>query len=189
MKSKAILLILAAVFLLFSDSYSQYLRNDRINLKQDLTLNSTSKSSDAKFFLGTGLGFAFVSSNSGIAVSMFSELKFDKFSFVPIANYWKVDNRSNFQMAALARYTFTMSNVNPYIDGGIGFNFYDNKEPSINESFTKIGLDIGAGMDFPGLIENAVVFVDGKYKVIISNSKKEGNIESYTLTGGIKFIL
>lgn len=187
MKSKVILSILAIVFLYFSDANSQYLQlNNGTNLKQDSKLTSISKPPESKFTLGAGIGFAFNSGNTGVAVSMFSEMKFDKFSFVPSANYWKVEKRANFEMGALGRYTFSASNIKPYIDAGLGFNFYDNKE--IDDSFTKLGLSIGGGVDFNDVLENAIIFIDGKYKVIVSNGK-EGNIESYTLIGGIKFIL
>lgn len=189
MKSKIILLVFALVLLFSGNSYSQYLKYDKINLKQELKSNSVTlnqvKPPESKFTLGIGLGFAFNEGATGVAVSMFTEMKFEKFSFVPIANFWKVENKTNFEMAGMGRYTFKASNMNPYVDAGIGLNFYDNKNI---ESFTKVGLDLGAGIDFPGLIENAIVFVDGKYKIIISNGI-EGNIYSYTLTGGLKFLL
>jgi hypothetical protein len=188
MKSKIILFVLAAVFFVSGNIYSQYLKSDKINLKQELKSGSVTmnqvKPTESKITLGIGIGFAFYE-GTGVAVSMFSEMKFDKFSFVPAANFWKVENTANFEMAGIGRYTFKASNMNPYVDAGIGLNFYDKKNV---ESFTKVGLDLGAGIDFPGLIENAIVFVDGKYKIIISNGI-EGNIYSYTLTGGLKFLL
>jgi hypothetical protein len=187
MKSKVIPVTVFIFFLFTTVSFSQYLNQDvKLNLKKDLNKVSAVKPAGANVTLGAGLGFAFVKGNTGAAVAMFSELKFDKFSFVPTASYWKVEDRSNFEMAALGRYTLTSTNMRPYFDAGIGFNFYDNN--NTGTSFTKIGLSIGAGLDFPNLIENAVVFIDGKYKVII-NDDEERNIEGYTLIGGIKFIM
>ena len=187
MKSKTFLAAIAFLLLSVSVSYSQYLNQDvKLNLKKNINTVSAVKPAGANVTLGAGLGFAFVKGNTGAAVAMFSELKFDKFSFVPTASYWKVEDRSNFEMAAIGRYTLTSTNMRPYFDAGIGFNFYDNN--NTGTSFTKIGLSIGAGLDFPNLIENAVVFIDGKYKVII-NDDEERNIEGYTLIGGIKFLM
>jgi len=186
MKSKLILVLLTLSFLTTNVLYSQFLKNDsKINLKKDLLYNPEIISSkNSKVALGIGAGFAFYSNKTGVAISMFSEIFLDNFSFVPQADYWKVEDKSNFEMAGLARLYFPMTNMKPYVDGGIGINFYDDKEK--NESFTKLGLDVGAGLDFQGVFENANIFVDAKYKIIISET---GNIYGYTLIGGIKFPL
>lgn len=187
MKSKIIQAIIISILLSVSVSNAQYLNQDiKLNLKKDFNLIPNVKAPASKFTLGAGLGFAFVKANTGAAVSMFSEMKFDKFAFVPSASYWKVEERSNFEMAALGRYTLTSTNMRPYFDAGVGLNFYDNNKTDV--SFTKVGLSLGAGLDFPDLIENAIIFVDGKYKVIINN-EDERNIEGYTILGGIKFIM
>ena len=136
-----------------------------------------------KMGLGVHTGFAFEESSNGFAIGLLAEIALSGFSVTPQANYWKVNQDNNFEMAGLMRLKFPMAAVEPYLDGGIGINFLDQKDEN---SLTKLGVDIGGGVEFPNVGSNYSIFIDGKYKIII---KDNGNISGYTLTGGIKFSL
>lgn len=182
MAKKLLFLIVLLVYCFASSSEAQYKENNFRNLY--LELRNLKTVPPSKVDLGIGAGFSFFNNKTGFAVGMFSEIKVESFSIVPQANYWKIDNTSNFEMAGLARLNFQTSTFKPYVDGGIGINFYDDKNE--NESFTKLGVDIGAGINFEGIFDKNIIFVDGKYKIIISDT---GNKYSYTLIFGIKFPL
>lgn len=180
--NKKIFLIIAILYLLNSITTAQYQttnsRDQKLNLKNIITNPSS------RVDLGIGAGFSFFNNKTGFAVGMFSEIKLESFSIVPQANYWKIDNTSNFEMAGLVRYNIQTSSIKPYVDGGIGINFYDDKDKK--ESFTKLGVDVGGGLNFEGIFEKNILFVDAKYKIIISDT---GNKYGYTLTFGVKFPL
>ena len=139
--------------------------------------------------LGLSAGFARFQS-TGMSVGMFAEIKTESFSLVPQANYWKVDNMNNFEMAGLVRLRFKTGTMEPYVDGGIGINFLNDKTglvatPSTPEkNDTKVGLDLGGGIDFVGG-GNYSLFFDAKYKIIVGDP----NIKGMVLSGGIKFSL
>ncbi len=180
--NKKILSLIAILYLFSSFSFAQY---KEINFKDSkLNLKNLTTAPSSRVDLGVGAGFSFFNNKTGFAVTMFSEIKLESFSIVPQANYWKIDNTSNFEMAGLARLNLQTSSLKPYFDGGIGINFYDDKDKK--ESFTKLGVDIGAGINFEGIFEKNIIFVDGKYKIIISDT---GNKYGYTLLFGIKFPL
>jgi hypothetical protein len=141
-------------------------------------------------FLGGGAGLAYFKSNSGLNLTLFAEVKTETFSFVPQANYWKVDDENNFEAAGLVRIRFKSSSIEPYVDGGLGINFYNSKDKGITESKTKVGLDLGGGLDFLGIGSNYSIFIDLKYKIIIdARNTDPNNLAGYTLTGGIKFYM
>ncbi len=179
--NKKIFLVIALLYLVNFLSNAQYIGNNYQDTKLSLK-NLTAPAS--RVDLGIGAGFSFFNNKTGYAVGMFSEIKLESFSIVPQANYWKIDNISNFEMAGLARINFQTTSIKPYVDGGIGVNFYDDKDKK--ESFTKLGVDVGAGINFEGIFEKNIIFVDGKYKIIISDT---GNKYGYTLIFGIKFPL
>lgn len=179
--NKKIFLVIALLYLVNFLSNAQYIENNYKYNKLSLKNLATPTS---RVDLGIGAGFSFFNNKTGYAVGMFSEIKLESFSIVPQANYWKIDNTSNFEMAGLARLNFQTASIKPYVDGGIGVNFYDDKEKK--ESFTKLGVDVGAGLNFEGIFEKNIIFVDGKYKIIISDT---GNKYGYTLIFGIKFPL
>jgi opacity protein-like surface antigen len=140
-----------------------------------------------KMGLGVQTGFAFIESSNGFTIGLMAEIGLGGFSITPQANYWKVNEDNNFEMAALIRLKFPMTSVEPYVDGGLGLNFLDQKIDALNrESLTKLGMDLGGGVEFPNVGTNYSIYIDGKYKVII---KDNGNKSGYTLAGGIKFTL
>lgn len=135
--------------------------------------------------LGISAGFAKFES-TGLGVGMFAEIKTESFSLVPQANYWKVDKMNNFEMCGLARLRFNSGGMEPYVDGGIGINFLNDKRDATNEkNDTKIGLDLGGGLDFTSVGANYSIFFDAKYKIIVGDP----NIKGLVLSGGIKFSL
>jgi hypothetical protein len=137
--------------------------------------------------LGIQGGFARIDGNAGtgLGVGMFAEIKTESFSLVPQANYWKVDKMNNFEMAGLARLRFKAGGMEPYVDGGIGINFLNDKRDATERNDTKLGLDLGGGLDFVGVGANYSIFFDAKYKIIVGDP----NIKGLVLSGGIKFSL
>ncbi|MCE1165297.1 MAG: outer membrane beta-barrel protein [Bacteroidetes bacterium] len=133
--------------------------------------------------LGAGLGLANIENNAGFGITLFSEIKTESFSFVPQANYWKNDDRNNFEIAGLMRVRFRAATVEPYLDGGIGVNFLTDRNS--NDNRTRVGLDLGGGIDF-NAGPNYTLFADAKYKIIINNDK---NIMGFTILGGIRFTM
>ncbi|MFA5404853.1 MAG: hypothetical protein WC358_07965 [Ignavibacteria bacterium] len=135
--------------------------------------------------LGIQAGFARFES-TGLGVGMFAEIKTESFSLVPMAYYWKVDKMNNFEMCGLARLRFSTGSMEPYVDGGIGLNFLnDKRDPTSEKNDTKIGLDLGGGIDFVGVGANYSLFFDAKYKIIVGDP----NIKGVIFGGGIKFSL
>ena len=140
----------------------------------------------AKITLGFQAGGAFVEDNTGLTVGMFANVGYGSFSFVPEANYWRVENSSNFELCALARIRLSNDRkLEPYLDGGIGINFFDNKV----ETVTKVGLDVGGGLRLYDVGDNYNLIFDGKYKIIVSDVQPQGNISGYFITAGIEFSL
>ncbi len=169
-----------------STLYAQYKpetqkQNQNVEKFQNyLKLNSFTPS------VSLGLQAGFVKFEStGLGVGMFAEIKTESFSLVPMAYYWKVDNMNNFEMAGLARLRFSTGNMEPYVDGGIGINFLNDKRTTPERNDTKIGLDLGGGIDFVGMGGNYSLFFDAKYKIIVGDP----NIKGFILGGGIKFSL
>lgn len=170
----------------FSPLYAQYKseyskQNNKVErFNNYLKLNSFTPSVS----LGIQAGFARFES-TGLGVGMFAEIKTESFSLVPMAYYWKVDNMNNFEMAGLARLRFKAGGMEPYVDGGIGLNFLNDKRVLPEKNDTKIGLDLGGGIDFVGAGANYSLFFDAKYKIIVGDP----NLKGLILGGGIKFSL
>ena len=160
---------------------------DKISLNE--RVNSTYLSPNATgtiITLGVQAGGAFVEDNTGLTIGMFANVSYGGFSFVPQANYWRVENSSNFEICGLARIRLSNDRkLEPYLDGGIGINFYDNKVQTV----TKVGLDVGGGIRLYDVGTNYNLIFDGKYKIIVSDVQPQGNISGYFLTAGIEFSL
>lgn len=179
-------LILSFVFIItfFSSAYSQ---NNLDNTENNNSVSGLSTVTPlSKVALGGGLGPAFiVEGSSGLTFNFFAEIKTESFSIVPQVNYWKASDQNNFEVAGLLRLRFPTPTVEPYIDGGIGVNFLSQKINNVTDNLTKAGLDVGGGVTFPGIGPKLSLYVDGKYKIIISDP----NLSGYFITGGIKLDL
>ena len=198
MKNLLINIPIIILILLFSNSsHAQYCKTNLMYSK--LVCNDNLKySGGTEISIGVNGGFGLMSSiqqESGIALGMFAEIQMQTFSIVPQANYWKTDNQSNFELAGLARLKFKTSSIEPYIDGGIGFNIYQSKFSSSN-SITKLGIDLGGGLDNIAVGSNFSIFADAKYKIIVNedeigdpskNNSYKSNVKGYVITAGIKF--
>lgn len=185
MKKITLSFILICVFSI-STLYAQY-KTETINQNKNIErFNSYLKinSFTPTVCLGIQAGFARFES-TGMGVGMFAEIKTESFSLVPMAYYWKVDNMNNFEMAGLARLRFKTGGMEPYVDGGIGLNFLNDKRTLPERNDTKIGLDLGGGIDFVGVGANYSLFFDVKYKIIVGDP----NLKGLILGGGIKFSL
>jgi len=123
--------------------------------------------------------------NTGLALGMFAEIKTESFSLVPQANYWKTDVMNDFEMAGIVRLRFKTGGMEPYVDGGIGINFLDDKSKVTEKNDTRLGLDLGGGLDFVGAGSNYSIFIDAKYKIIVGDP----NLKGVVFSGGIKFSL
>lgn len=140
--------------------------------------------------LGAHAGMAFIEDSNGFAIGVFAEIGQGSFSVVPQANYWKIDNTNNFEISGLARLRLSSDRrLEPYVDGGLGVNFYDNG----TDNLTKLGIAVGGGIELYGIGENYNLIFDVKYKIIINDSEnngvKTGNISGFILTAGIAFPL
>lgn len=193
---KKTILALSFITLIFANtSHAQSLADidamtktaEQISLNERVTSNSLSPNvNTAVITLGFQAGGAFVEDNTGLTVGMFANVSYGSFSFVPQANYWRVENSSNFELCALARIRLSNDRkLEPYLDGGIGVNFYDNK----TETVTKVGLDVGGGLRLYDVGTNFNLIFDGKYKIIVSDVQPQGNISGYFITAGIEFSL
>lgn len=190
---RKILLTLAFLTVFYLNaSQAQYLKdltlneksNTVTNLEDGVSMLSSTPPTAANITLGVHGGAAFVKDNTGLTVGLFAEVGFGGFSFVPQANYWKAEDRTNFELCGLARIKLSNDRkLEPYIDGGIGINFYDNKK----ENITKVGLDLGGGIRLYDVGSNYNLIFDGKYKIIVSDAQPDGNISGYFLTAGIEF--
>jgi hypothetical protein len=143
-----------------------------------LNINQKSKSSGA--FGGFNIGLALIEGQAGLAIGAFAELGNGKTSFVPQANYWNTSDASNFELAGLARFMFDSKGPKPYIDGGLGVNFYN----SDSLDFTKLSIIIGGGIELDNISSSFILMFDGKYKLIINDP---GNLSCFIFTAGMKF--
>jgi len=130
--------------------------------------------------VGFNLGLASIEGKVGFAVGAFAELKTGGFSFVPQANYWSEDKQSNFELAGLARFYLSPQVLMPYIDGGLGVNFYNSDK----ENFSKLSILFGGGVELTNLGTSFNLIFDGKYKLIIND---QNNISCFVFTAGMKF--
>lgn len=183
MKLKLILSSLI-ILILFSTGYSQNRLNNVEGTDLMVSKSFSTLPPSSKIALGGGFGPSFiVQGSTGLTINFFAEIKTESFSLLPQVNYWKAGDQNNFEVAGLMRLKFKTTSLLPYVDGGIGVNFLTQKILGVSENLTKVGLDLGGGIEFPGIGPTISLYVDGKYKIIIS----EPNISGYFLTGGIKF--
>jgi len=191
---KKIKLLLSLVLLLCVTSAS-YSQNDKLNLSDFNKSDSYNKKQDLNSFvnpvitptgrvgMGVNAGFANIENGTGFAIGLFAEIKTEQFSFVPQANYWKVNKLNNFELAGLIRARFASTSIEPYVDGGIGINFLTQED---NNSVTKLGIDVGGGIELLNIAKGYTLIFDGKYKIIIQD---KNNIDGFVVTAGIKFPL
>ncbi|HRI85963.1 MAG TPA: hypothetical protein PK536_11020 [Ignavibacteria bacterium] len=130
--------------------------------------------------MGFNLGLASIEGKVGFAVGAFAELKTGGFSFVPQANYWSEGKQNNFELAGLARFYLSPQVLMPYLDGGLGVNFYNSDK----ENFSKLSILIGGGVELTNLGTSFNLIFDGKYKLIIND---QNNISCFVFTAGMKF--
>ncbi|MBS1493911.1 MAG: hypothetical protein JST55_10385 [Bacteroidetes bacterium] len=182
MKSK--LLLLAVLILTLSNfSYGQnYLSNLKLNENKS-KLNPPV--TPAPVSLGVHLGVASIEGEAGFNVGALAEIGYGKFSFTPQMNYWKLKNTNNFEIAGLGRIKLAPvgagSPINPYLDGGLSVNFYNDATQSNN---TRLGIVLGGGVESNMLSAGFSVYGDIKYKLIII---KESNASGVVVNVGIKF--
>lgn len=180
--------LLAAILLLFitSTSYSQYLNYNKTTNFQSLKENKLIFKNKALTSTGASMGFnagvASIESEVGFAIGAFAELKARDFSFVPQANYWNAKKQTNFELAGLARFYLSQKGIYPYIDGGLGINFYNSEK----NNFSKLSILAGGGIELANLGTSFNLLIDGKYKLIVNN---QANISCFIFTAGIKFPL
>ncbi|MBK8551771.1 MAG: hypothetical protein IPL53_12190 [Ignavibacteria bacterium] len=166
-------------------SYSQFLPNLKLNhqsnnsakLKSPIKLNSLPSSGAS---VGFNLGFGIIESEVAFALGAFAELKADDFAFVPQANYWNGSDQSNFELAGLARFYLSKKRLIPYLDGGLGVNFYNSDK----DDFTKLSIIAGGGVELTNLGTSFNLLFDGKYKLIVNDG---GNLSCFIFTVGMKF--
>ena len=191
---KIILLTFALLIIFYGTSYSQFKSH---SFSDNLSPNKKYNKLDLNqvvptVSLGFNVGLALITAdNTGLAVGMFAEVKTKSFSFVPQANYWQVNDRKNFEMAGLLRLRFESVSMEPYLDGGIGINFYDDdivdaSGNKINNNVTLLGIDVGGGLELKNVGTNFSILLDAKYKIIINDP---GNIKGFVITAGLKFPL
>ncbi|HMR39930.1 MAG TPA: hypothetical protein PKA90_05820 [Ignavibacteria bacterium] len=148
-------------------------------LKSEFNLNPV-KSSSSGAYGGFNVGLALIEGQAGFAIGAFAELGNGKTSFVPQANYWNTSDGSNFELAGLARFMLGKTGPKPYIDGGLGVNFYN----SDTLDFTKLSIIIGGGIELDNVSSSFTLLFDGKYKLIINDP---GNLSCFIFTAGMKF--
>lgn len=189
---KKLILVFALILLLSSEnSQAQYLSQYKNFKDTDNKENSYSSSSEnflskSKGLPSTGasvgfnLGLASIEAKVGFAIGAFAEINAGGFSFLPQANYWNAGDQNNFELAGLARFYLSPAVVRPYLDGGLGVNFLNTEKTNT----TKLGLDIGGGVEMTNIGTSFNLIFDGKYKLII---KDNGNLSCFVFTAGMKF--
>lgn len=135
--------------------------------------------------LGIHLGVASIEGEAGFNVGALAEIGYGKFSFTPQMNYWKLKNTNNFELSGLGRIKMSpvggTSPINPYLDGGLSINFYNDADKNNN---TRLGIVLGGGIESGMLSSGFSVYGDIKYKLIII---KESNASGVIVNVGIKF--
>jgi hypothetical protein len=175
----------AFILSLISFNPAQSQNSENLSLKKLSILNNTADINIASGNASIGIngGFAVIEESLGVALGAFVEFKSKDFSFVPQANYWRVSKSSNFELAGLGRIYLSPSRVTPYLDGGLGINFYST-EAAGKSDFTKLGLIFGGGVELSNLGTSFSLLFDGKYKLIVRDG---GNISGVVITAGMRF--
>lgn len=183
MKKKIIVLIFFT-FIISGSSFSQYLPSQKLKLNSGKKQNLFKK--DAVFIkgpsMGFNIGFASIEGEVGFAIGGFAELKSGDVSFVPQINYWNAKKQNDLELAGLARFYLSDKTIFPYLDGGLGINFYKSDD----NSFTKVSLIVGGGVELGNMGTSFNLLFDGKYKLIVNDA---GNLSCFIFTAGMKFPL
>jgi hypothetical protein len=182
LKSK-LLLLAVLIFTLSNLSFAQnYLSDLKLNENKS-KINSPVPGSPVS--LGVHLGVVSIEGEAGFNVGALAEIGYGKFSFTPQLNYWKLKNTNNFELAGLGRIKLapigSSTHVNPYLDGGLSINFYNDAAQSNN---TRLGIVLGGGVESALLSAGFSVYGDIKYKLIII---KESNASGVVFNVGLKF--
>ena len=181
---KIFCLIILTVLSASNFSFAQYLsQSNKLNLQKTYRLNSITTTAPPPTSGASGgfnIGIGAVEGNVAFAIGVFAELKARDISFVPQANYWKAENQNNFELAGLIRFYLSKKAINPYIDGGLGVNFYNSEK----NDFTKLSILAGGGIEMTNVSSTFNLLFDGKYKLIVSDG---GNISTFIFTAGMKF--
>lgn len=181
---KIIPALLTAIFLISNISSAQLipeiknLKSISLHERKDFTKINSIPSMGAG--MGFNLGMAIIEDNIGFAVGAFGEIRAGGITFVPQANYWTASGQNNFELAGLARKYLGKNDLLPYIDGGLGVNFYK----SDSTSFSKLSILIGGGVELDNVSSSFSLIFDAKYKLIINDP---GNISCFIFTAGMKF--
>lgn len=183
MKLKIFFLTLL-VLTVYNSSFSQYLSDLQTS---PLTLMNKKQSPlkgnalpGPSVSMGFNMGAAVIEGTVGFAIGAFAELGAKGITFVPQANYWTAKGQNNFELAGLARFSLGEKPLIPYIDGGLGVNFYNSDAVD----FTKLSLIAGGGVEMTNVSSTFNLLFDGKYKLIVSDS---GNLSCFIFTVGMKF--
>ena len=181
-----VLSILVVASVSFKDLHAQsYLQESStsFNDKFGLTLSDKDKK-PAKSRINPSAGFnagvASIDGQVGFTFGTFAELRAGQVSFIPQITYWNADKQTNFEIGTVSQFYLTSTAFSPYVDFGLGINFYD----SDTLSHTKASLIAGAGIELKNISKSFNIFIDGKYKLIAANT---GNIPCFLITAGIKF--
>ena len=181
MKSR-LLLLAVLIFTLSNISFAQNLNSLKLNENKS-KINSLVPGSPVS--LGIHLGVASIEGEAGFNVGALAEVGYGKFSFTPQMNYCKLKNTNNFELSGLGRIKLAPvgagSPINPYLDGGLSINFYNDADKNNN---TRLGIVLGGGVESPMLSSGFSLYGDIKYKLIII---KESNASGVVVNVGIKF--
>lgn len=183
------LFLVILITAIFSNGYTQISlpaptlkQNSALNNLPDLNKKGLSAGTTTTA-LGIHIGLASIKGESGFNIGAFAELPYGKFSVTPQVNYWKIKTTSNFELSLLGRGKLGSpgAGLNPYIDGGLGINFY-NKD---NDNLTRLGIIVGGGLESEPLKSGMILYGDVKFKLLII--KEEDNPSGFFLNAGVKF--
>jgi hypothetical protein len=181
LKSKLLLLVVL-VFTFSKLSYSQNFLSESKLSENKSRLNPPAPTSPVS--LGVHVGVASIESETGFNIGALADIGYGKFSFTPQLNYWKLKSTNNFEIAGLGRIKLappTGAPINPYLDGGLTINFYNDVFKNNN---TRLGIALGGGVESQMLSAGFSVYADLKYKLIII---KEANTSGFVINVGMKF--
>lgn len=179
---KKIFVLIFFTFAISGSSFSQYLPSLKLNSKKHTTLFKKDAALIKGPSMGFNIGLASIEGVVGFAIGGFAELKSGDVSFVPQINYWNAKKQTNFEIAGLARFYLSDKGLFPYLDGGLGVNFYNSED----NNFTKLSIIAGGGVELGNLGTSFNLIFDGKYKLIVNDA---GNFSCFIFTAGMKFPL
>lgn len=166
---------------LIPEPYKYNSENKKASLLKSEAISNSDKSKSSGAYGGFNLGLAIIEGQAGFAIGAFAEIGNGKASFVPQTNYWTTSEASNFELSGLGRFMLAKTGPRPYIDGGLGVNFYN----SDSVDFTKLSIIIGGGIELDNVSSSFTLLFDAKYKLIISDDP--GNLSCFIFTAGMKF--